>query len=350
MSYIVLFLKGCVIGVANIIPGVSGGTMALVLGIYERLINALHNLGPETVRELLPAITGKREAFLRAQKELQRIDFWFLTTLTIGAAIAVLATAKLITYLIYEQHDPTYGFFCGLILVSVLVPLRMMKSRVTAGNGIGFLLGAILAIALGMSMIGPQQADKAREKVRIRAEQAAGEALEQLTSEGAELTLTRETDYSFPRLCFLFLAGAIAMSAMILPGISGSFMLLVMGAYFDVLAAVDQRDPILIGTLGAGAIIGLLGFTRLLNFVLKRWHDATMALLIGLMIGSLYGLWPFRDFEIVAGEKAYTSLRLPDLGANLWITIAAFLVGGAIVYGFLLLDQKHEKPATEHHG
>ena len=114
-------------GLANIIPGMSGGTLALVLGIYERLIGALRNIGLSTVKNLLGVIKLKKEAFAAAETELRRIDFGFLALLGTGAIASILLTSKLIVYLLNDHHDPTYGFFSGLILTSIWVPARMLK-------------------------------------------------------------------------------------------------------------------------------------------------------------------------------------------------------------------------------
>ncbi len=364
MNPIAAFVKGCLIGIANIIPGVSGGTMALVLGIYERLIEALHNIGPQTVREVAPVITFRRAAIARALAELKRIDAWFLAILGAGAIAAIVATAKLMEYLLVHHHDPTYGFFSGLILVSIVVPVRMMKGRFTATCWIAGLVAAALAVSLALSMIGPQQAEKARRKAIVKGDLPVAEMTVDAAGEAA--APTSGVSASPGRLVWFFVCGAVAISAMILPGISGSFMLLVMGAYFDVLEAIETVRAFVFGLAGLddsaptfadarasilvlmavmlGCGIGLVVFTRLLNHVLKHYHDPTMAFLTGLMVGSLYGLWPFREFEMVAEEKVYTSLALPQPSANLWLTVLAFVAGGAIVAAFLWYERR--KPTT----
>ena len=142
-------VNGFLIGVANIIPGMSGGTLALVLGIYERLIAALRNIGLPTVKTGLRALTFKKRAFEEALAELRRVDAGFLALLGIGAIAAVLLTSKLIVYLLNHHHDATYGFFCGLILTSILIPARMLDRF--GGKELLVLLIAV-ALIIGISI------------------------------------------------------------------------------------------------------------------------------------------------------------------------------------------------------
>ena len=135
---------------------------------------------------------------------------------------------------------------------------------------------------------------------------------------------------------YLFIVGAIAISAMILPGISGSFVMLLFGVYFEILLAINNRDFTLLITFAIGCGLGLLAFTRLLNFLLERYHDLTVSFLIGLMIGSLYGLWPFREFEVVSSQRIDFAHVLPRINTNLVITFVAFLFGCVII---LIFDQ-----------
>ncbi len=330
-----LVLKGVVIGIANIIPGVSGGTMALVLGIYERLIDALHKMGPRTARELLSALSFSSHGIARAKRELQRIDFAFLTWIGIGAALAILLTAKLMDYLILNQHEPTFAFFCGLILVSIAFPWRMRKGKLTPACIVTLAIATILALLLSMGTIGPQQADKARQKLAIKEQKA----MEQTATGTPSIT---RLDHSPKRLLYMAMSGAIAISAMILPGVSGSFIALLLGVYFDILRAISERDLLILAAFGIGCAIGIIIFSRLLSYVLTRWHDPTMTFLIGLMIGSLYGLWPFRDFEMVGDEKVYTSLRIPALDSAFWVALTAFVVGAILILPFLKFEKKKE--------
>ncbi len=330
MFYLNLIIKGFFIGIANIIPGMSGGTMALVFGIYERLIRALHYIGPSTVQKLLAAVTFRKKAISQARDELRRIDFGFLVTLAIGAVTAIVASSRLIIYLLNQQHDPTYGFFCGLILTSIIVPVKMLK-RFTVKELISLLIAAALTVGLSVGM-GEKALEKEKKKESLQTTQ---------TSQGENSEVVQlQTDRSVGRLAFLFLCGAIAISAMILPGISGSFMFLLFGVYFDILAAVIERDLLVLAAVALGCGIGLLVFVRLLNYLLAHYHDLTVSSLIGLMVGSLYGLWPFRTFEIVDGERIDVAHIMPQVNMSLLIVVVAFLAGCGIILLFYQFEKK----------
>jgi putative membrane protein len=172
VNTIVTYLRGVAIGIANIIPGVSGGTMALVLGIYERLIGALNNISLATVKALLSALTFKKPAIDALKDELRRIDAWFLILLGAGAGTAIVASAKLITWLLERQHDPTYGLFCGLVLVSILVPVKMMK-KFGALPVAAAIVACALTVGLGMSMSAEDHLKAQQQKLELK--QAGGD-------------------------------------------------------------------------------------------------------------------------------------------------------------------------------
>jgi putative membrane protein len=340
LLYFILVLKGCCIGVANIIPGVSGGTVAVMLGIYERLIRALHHIGFSTARKLSAILTLKRVAISEARAELHRIDFGFLITITLGALCAVVASARLIVYLLNEQHDPTYGFFFGLVLTSVIIPLKMLK-RFTVKECISLLLAAGLTMGLTLSMSGEKRLESEQRKHELRGSYVGRDTITE-TETSAEVLrkISKGTDHAIGVLLYLCLCSAIAVSAMILPGISGSFIFLLLGVYFDVLAAVDNRDWIVIGVVALGGIVGLLAFTRLLNYVFECYHDLTVSFLVGLMLASLYGLWPFRSYAVVAEVRIDIAHILPQANMNLVITVLAFLIGCGVVFLFHRLEGK----------
>ena len=342
MNSLLLFVNGFLIGVANIIPGMSGGTLALVLGVYERLIGALRCIGLSTVKKLFGVLRLKRYAFTEAKAELRRIDFGFLALLGIGAIVALLLTSKLIVYLLNDHHDATYGFFSGLILTSILIPARMLKAFGWK-EALVLLIAVALILSLSVGMMGEKQLERAAYKTGNEAvmDDSAGRA-------------TRLPTYW--KLGLFFGSGALAISAMILPGISGSFLMLALGVYFPLLTAINTLiegvPELLKGTLtesvlasvlilaftAFGCLVGLLAFTRLLNYLLERYRNLTIAFLIGLMVGSLYGLWPFREFERVGVERIDTAHILPQLDVNLLITIAAFLVGCGVIFLFARLE------------
>ena len=339
MRYLTLVLKGCCIGVANIIPGVSGGTMAVMLGIYERLIRALHHIGFSTVRKLLAILTLKKGVMSEARGELHRIDCGFLIAITFGVLLAVVASARLIIYLLNEQHDPTYGFFCGLVLTSVIIPFKMLK-RFTVKECVALLLAAGLTVGLTLSMSGEKRLENARQKHELSDKSRPGAEASTVTPQA----VSKDTNHAVGVLLYLFLCSAIAVSAMILPGISGSFILLLLGVYFDVLAAVNHRDWIVIGVIALGGLVGLLAFTRLVNYVLERHYDLTVSFLIGLMLASLYGLWPFRSYAMVGEERIDLAHILPQANMNLAITVLAALIGcGVVLLFYRLENEQHEQ-------
>ena len=326
LSLLSLILKGGLIGIANIIPGVSGGTMAMILGIYERMIRSLNCIGIGTVKKI------SSFKIMDIWQECQRIDIGFLFSIAVGALIAIVTTSELIVLLITEQHDPTYGFFCGLILLSILTPLRMME-QFRFHYLIPLLFATLLTVGLTISMGGEKALEKEKQKNTIeqRQEKLAGKYTE------------RQEELSVGRLVYLFIVGAVAISAMILPGISGSFVMLLFGVYFEILLAINNRDLMLLMTFAIGCGVGLLAFTRLLNFLLERYHDFTVSFLIGLMIGSLYGLWPFREFEVVNSLRVDFAHVLPRIDTNLAITFAAFLLGCIIILIFDWFEKLNQR-------
>lgn len=307
--------KGYLVGIANIIPGVSGGTFALILGIFDRMIGAINSLRISTVQKTLRLIfSGFRgNALKEFIEEWKRLDASFLVILATGAVVAILSSSFLIDYLLKTHYSPTLAFFVGLILPSIAIPWAMMKRKGTvvlwAAPGI--------ALTVGVSLVMPDSAA------------------------GAD------------NLFVAFGTGAIAISAMILPGLSGSYVMLVMGQYQNVIAKitglqlglangnVDMGAILWLGSMTIGMGVGVILFARLLHFLLARFPSATMACLIGLLIGSLWVLWPFKDIDAGAeitdrsGEVkkevkiATAPNRLPNT------TEEALVAGGALVVGLL---------------
>jgi putative membrane protein len=311
MKYIIDLIKGLLIGVANIIPGISGGTFALILGIYERLINAIGNLNGEFVKDVFSK---------RIFAALKRLDFWFLVRIFLGTLISVVLLSRVIEYFLEQQHDPTYAFFVGLIIPSIAVPWKMMQKR-KAPELIWFLIGVVflLSLSIGFGQLNDQ-------KLELKAQ--------------AEL-LSNIDLHTAGQLLYALFSGALAISAMILPGISGSFVLLLLGQYKNMVHAINNRDFIFIAALGLGTIIGLIMFTRLLQMLLKKFHSQTIAFLIGLMVASLYTLWPFKKVIVQGGELYHTSVNiLPEAGSNLWISLLSFVAGFVIVWLFMRVGNR----------
>lgn len=239
-----IFLRGCAMGAADIVPGVSGGTIALITGIYLRLLTALG------------ALPGAAITLVRHRRPgafWTRIDGNFLLLLMAGMLSSIFLLANLITWLLEHQAVLLWSFFSGLILAAI-VHLAREVDHWTPLSLLLLVSGALLAWAItGMN---PKQVD--------------------------------------PSLLVLFLGGAVAISAMILPGISGSFILLLLGLYGPVLQGVRDLDWMLLLVFSAGCLTGLLSFARLVAAALKHFPSATLALLTGFMAGALPAIWPWQ--------------------------------------------------------
>jgi len=329
-------LKGMVIGVANIIPGVSGGTMALVVGIYERLLDAIGAISPETIKDILHIFTFTGEGRDRFISGIRKIDALFLGRILIGALIAIVALANIITILLTHYHDPTYGFFFGLVIMSVAAPYRLISKK-TAACILSALIAIAAVLAVSGSMSGEALLRKAEKKHELQIRQDA-------VSPGTDAE--KKKGPSASDLAVIFLMGAAAISAMILPGVSGSFLLLLLGGYFTVLEAIAVRNFQILGAFAAGCLAGLVLFTRFLNFLLKKWPDTTMSFLVGLVIGSLWMIWPFKTTAVVGNEVIYLSNTVPrHLAGNELITIGAAVTGIVIVALLLWTESKQNKNA-----
>ncbi|MEO2176190.1 MAG: DUF368 domain-containing protein [bacterium] len=239
-----LFVIGLVMGAAEIIPGVSGGTIAFVTGIYERFVNAIQGFNPLLFRKL---------KFNGLKKTWQELDVNFLLILFSGMGIAILLFAGFVTYLLEEQAIFIWSFFFGLVVASVWLVIQQISRF---GWDIAFSL--VLGTAFGMTVA----------------------TLAPVELEPAPVTL--------------FLGGAIAVCAWILPGLSGSFILLILGLYRHVLEAIRSLDMVVLLTLGAGCVLGIVAFTQLLTRLLRDHHNETFGLLTGFMVGSLVKLWPWQ--------------------------------------------------------
>lgn len=245
ISYILLYLKGIAMGSADVVPGVSGGTIAFITGIYEKLLNSIKSVDLEALK-LLKGFELK--AFW------EHINGTFLIVLFAGIATSIVSLAKLITYFLETYPIQVWSFFFGLIVISALIILREIK-KWNMGVVISMLLGT--AIAYYITATSPAETPDAP--------------------------------------WFMFIAGAVAICAMILPGISGSFILLLFGKYEYVMSAIkDFRIADLI-FLGLGCIVGILSFARLVSWLFKKFHNLTVGLLSGFMIGSLNKVWPWKE-------------------------------------------------------
>jgi len=311
-SHIKDLARGFCLGVANIIPGVSGGTFLLIFGIYERVFTILSEVNQATVVTLL----GRFSAMARCRSQsltdfvsfIEEKDFFFLLRLALGAAAAILGLSGLMKYLLLEQFEVTYALFFGLILISVIIPVKMFKHF---HWGLVFLVLVGAGVTVGVAWgVNPYDKIKFKSDRLAQAFQAPGDStvvLEASREAGAR-TANAAGKYGIKDYGFIALCGALAISATVLPGISGSLVLILMGAYFDVISAISDLGTLHWETLaylcafGAGVAIGGLMFSRLVRFVLSRYYDATMAVLTGLMIGSLYALWPFKEVVVMTRQ------------------------------------------------
>lgn len=261
-------------GASNIIPGVSGGTVALILGIYERLIEATSN----AVRS---GVSMVRLDFRKALDGLGRLPWTFLVPVLAGMIATPLLAAGWLERQLVERPEIMRGIFLGLVAGSLPVPWIRMGRR-----GIDLLLYAAAAALVGWILVGlPPRVVTAPSDLQV------------------------------------FLAAVLAISAMVLPGVSGSFLLVVLGMYAPTLAALDALDMHFIGVFVAGAGLGLAGFAVIMNWLLARYHDPTMAVLVGLMAGSLRALWPWQT----AGGPGLPGDGQPILSVMAWAAAALCL-------------------------
>jgi putative membrane protein len=262
-DYVFLYLKAVAMGVADVIPGVSGGTIAFVTGIYEELLKSIKSVSLEALRLLA---------------RFRMADFWrfingnFLIVLLAGLATSWLSLARLMTYLLAHHPVPVWSFFFGLILASTFLVYREVTSR-KPGVVVAALAGASIAYWI------------------------------------TELTPTETPE----TLWFVFLSGALAICAMILPGISGAFILLLLGKYQFIITEVLIRFNIPVATsFAAGCILGIMAFSRVLTWILANYHNLTVSLLAGFMVGSLNKVWPWKVSvlaETIAGGESVPVLE-----------------------------------------
>ena len=295
-KYVLTYLKGMGMGAADIVPGVSGGSIALITGIYEELLESINSFNGENFKLLLKF---EFKAFFHA------VNGVFLLSLFLGILTSIFSLSKLITYLMAEHPIPLWSFFCGLILVSAFLILKDIKQW-----GVGVIFALVIGTVSAYFI--------------------------------TELPPTSSPD----ALWFTFVAGAIAICAMILPGISGSFILLILGKYEPVLHAVSERDFVTLAVFALGCIVGLLSFSRVISWLLKRYYSITIGLLSGFMLGSINKLWPWKI--VTAYRTSSSGEEKPFLTKNLLpseyldqtgfepkllIAVVAFLFGILLVYG-----------------
>lgn len=270
-DYASISLRGFLMGSADVVPGVSGGTVAFITGIYEALIDAINAVNLDLMRRLLRL--QWREAFAN-------FPWQFLLALGFGLAAAILTMAHFLSWALEHYATLVWGFFFGLILGSIILVRKQIKRWTPAT----VLILVTFAVAM-FWLVGVTPAEMPHTPL------------------------------------LLFFSGALAICAMILPGISGAFILVLLGQYRYVLDAVVNRDLVTLAAVMAGAVFGLLGFARLLKWLFKHYHDLTVAALIGLMIGSLRKIWPWK--EVVSTQVKPDGTVVPLVEANVLPTGSA---------------------------
>ena len=273
----ILFAKGFCMGAADVVPGVSGGTMALVLGIYEELLRSIKAIDWQFFRWL---------AAFQFKRALGAIPLSFLLSVFGGILVAVFTLAKALSWLLTHYPIGIWSFFFGLILSSALLVARRIDSW-----PLGALIGLPFSAVAAYVLVG----------------------IVPLTTPDSRL--------------FVFLCGAIAICAMVLPGISGSFILVLLGKYQAILDAVHRLDLATLIVFSAGAATGLMLFVRLLNWLLDRYHTLTLACLTGLMIGSLRKIWPWKTELSDEGLRIAVNVLPQAMNQEFFVAVGLALLG-----------------------
>lgn len=306
-EYIGYLLKGLGVGIANIIPGVSGGTIALITGIFERLINAIKSFDLGAAKLLF---SGKLRAFA------EKTDFYFLIAIFAGVFAAIVLLAKVFGYLFVNYPVYIWAYFFGLVLASVYFVGKRVDRWKTSVI-ISLIIGTAVAVVL--SFFNPATENES--------------------------------------FLYLVLCGVVAVCSMILPGLSGSFVLILMGNYQLVaIDAINERNLSVILPVGIGAVVGLIAFSHFLSWVFKKYKNQTIALLTGFILGSLNVLWPWKEptylmddagnLILKKGEPIvarYASILPPDgLSSEVWLAIGLVVIGIVSIVALELTALKEE--------
>jgi len=276
-DYIVITLKGIAMGAADVVPGVSGGTIAFISGIYEELIESIKSINLKNLKVLF------KEGF---KSFWSSINGFFLLSLVLGIGISILSLAKLFHFLLDTFPIFVWSFFFGLIVASaiyVAMQIRGWNYKIL----LSILVGTVIAFLITM--------------------------------------ITPVAESGNPSYLYILICGMVAICAMILPGISGSFILLLMGQYKFILSVVSDMKINYIAIFGVGAVIGLISFSNVLSWLLKKFHDVTVAFLAGFMIGSLYKVWPWKH-TLLSHTNQFAEI-IPDKQENVLPNVFYELTG-----------------------
>jgi len=279
------FLRGFLMGSADVVPGVSGGTIAVLVGIYERLVHAI-SMASKALGNLL------RLRFREAGQRLREIDWALIIPLIVGIGVAIFTLASVISTLLEDYPEAMAGLFTGLVAASAWVAWRMLKQP--SGGSVAIALVVAVGFFLVLGLKGGAVAD--------------------------------------PSWLLIFGAGAIAICAMILPGISGSFLLLMLGMYDFIISAVDERDFPVLGVFALGCLVGIALFSQVLDWALGNYHDIVVAAMVGLLVGSLRVLWPW------PGGVDSTEIGAP--AGSWWIPVLLAVLAAAVVVGITMVVER----------
>lgn len=286
VNYLFNFLRGTLIGIAEVIPGVSGGTIALVTGIYQRVIDQ----AAQAVAALLKI--GKPKKLVMGIKTL---DWRLLTPLLVGMVIALVLGARFIEPLLASHPIQLRALFAGLVAAGIYIPVRMVIETKAGPWKFKDLALALIAALFAFFLTGLPPAE-----------------------------------LSEPNFLVIFFAAALAICALVLPGVSGSFLLLSLGLYATTISAVNDLNIYYLSSFAAGALFGLSSFVILLRWLLKEKSRPTLVVLIGLMLGSLRALWPWQDDE----------RNLMPVGEFIWQSLSLFIIGAAVVWLLVKLEKQ----------
>ena len=270
-DYLMIGVKGACMGAADVIPGVSGGTIAFITGIYDEFVGSIARIDAEAVKLLFK---GKIREFWN------HINGWFILSIVLGIGTSVVALAGLMQMLLSDHPIQTWAFFFGLIVASSIFILRGISGWKALEGGL-LVFGIILGVVV------------------------------------CTLSPTETPD----ALWFIFLSGAIAICAMILPGISGSFILLILGKYQYIMGTITElvsgvdmgKNLLIMGMFMTGAVVGILGFSKFLNWLLARWNKETLIVLAGFIIGSLVKVWPWSNTSAIVCSQFPAVAKLEEL-------------------------------------
>jgi putative membrane protein len=303
MSKVSIFLKGMAMGAADVVPGVSGGTIAFITGIYDTLLESIRRINPNLISII------KKNGFKAA---FAHINGTFLILLLSGILTSIFTLARVITWLLHTHPIPLWSFFFGLIIISVIHMFKQI-SLWEVSRFVSVIAGA--AFAYGITVIHPLNLE--------------------------------------PTSLNILIAGSIAICAMILPGVSGSFILLLLGMYAPILTAAKSVDIITLATFASGCLIGLLSFSHLLSWVLRNYRDIALTFLTGLMLGTLGKIWPWKEtltWRINSGGEQVPLLernlspfsfeQITGQPALLVYAIVAMLLAFALILGLEKIAEK----------